>query len=242
VLGLVGGGGYAEQIVVHEREASRVPDAHTDEAAAALPEAFLTAWDALVVQAGLGPGDVLLVHAAGSGVGSAAVQIGRALGCTVIGTSRTADKLARLAVLGMDHGIAVVGGRFADEVLASTGGAGADVVLDLVGGPYVPESIACARAGARLLVVGLTGGRTAEVDLGAVLRKRLRVMGTVMRARPIEEKIAAAELLDRRLGPLFARGALVPVVDRTFDLADAAEAHRHVASNEGLGKVLLRVG
>lgn len=241
VYGLVGGGAYAEKVVLHEREVAPTPAELTDEQAAAVPEAFVTAWDAIVDQGGLAAGDTLLVHAAASGVGTAALQIGRALGCTVIGTSRTPEKLARLPALGLDHALVPAGGRFADGVLAATGGRGADVVLDLVGGPYVPESLACLAPRGRLLLVGLTAGRRAEVDLGLVLRRRATVVGTVLRARPLEEKIAAAQLLERRIGPLLAAGRLSAVIDRVLPLAEAAEAHRHVAANATFGKVILRV-
>jgi putative PIG3 family NAD(P)H quinone oxidoreductase len=241
VYGLVGGGAYAEQLVVHEREVVAVPEGLSDEQAGAVPEAFVTAYDAMVTQAGLAPGETLLVQAAGSGVGSAAVQIGRALGCTVIGTSRTAEKLERCRALGLDHGVVPVAGKFADAVRALTGGRGVDVVLDLVGGPYMAEELDACAPRARVVLVGLTAGRKAELDLGVVLRKRITVTGTVLRSRPIEEKIAAATLLSRHLGPWLARGVVRPVVDRTFLLAEAGAAHAYVASDASFGKVLLAI-
>ncbi|MRG95603.1 NAD(P)H-quinone oxidoreductase [Polyangium spumosum] len=239
VYGIVAGGAYAERIVAHEREVVLAPADLTDEAAAAVPEAFVTALDALAVRGRLVPGERVLVHAAGSGVGTAGVQIARALGCFVIGTSRTADKLDRCRELGLDEGIVPSGHVFAAEVLARTGGVGVDVVLDLVGGAYLPETIAAAAPRARVVVVGLTAGASAEVPLGVLLRKRLEVIGTVLRSRPIEEKIEAARLLERTVGPWLARGIVKPVVDRVFPLAEAAEAHRYVASNVSFGKVLL---
>ena len=239
VYGIVAGGAYAEQIVAHEREVVAAPANLSDEEAAAVPEAFVTALDALAVRGRLVPGERVLVHAAGSGVGTAGVQIARALGCFVVGTSRTADKLDRCRALGLDEGIVVPGGTFADAVLACTGGAGVDVVLDLVGGAYVPETIAAAALKARIVVVGLTAGASAEVPLGLLLRKRLEVIGTVLRSRPIEEKIEAARLLERTISPWLARGIVRPVVDRVFPMAEAAEAHRYVASNVSFGKVLL---
>ncbi len=239
VYGIVAGGAYAERIVAHEREVVPTPAALGDEAAAAVPEAFVTALDALAVRGRLVPGERVLVHAAGSGVGTAGVQIARALGCFVIGTSRTADKLDRCRELGLDEGIVVPGGKFADEVLARTGGAGVDVVLDLVGGAYVPETLLAAAPRARIVVVGLTAGASAEVNLGLLLRRRLEVIGTVLRSRPIEEKIEAAKLLERTIGPWLSRGVVRPVVDRVFPLGEAAEAHRYVASNVSFGKVLL---
>lgn len=241
VMGLVGGGAQAEAVVVHEREAARVPRGMPLEVAAAIPEAFVTAYDALITRGRLSPGDVALVHAAGSGVGTAGVQIAHALGAFVVGTSRTADKLDRCRALGLDVGVLATSSAFADAARAASGNRGADVVLDLVGGAYTAESLrACAPRG-RVVVVGLTGGRTTELDLGLLLRQRLELVGTVLRSRPLEEKIEAAQALDRHLVPLFEQGRLTPVVDRVFPLVDAARAHERVADNAVFGKVLLAV-
>lgn len=238
VYGLVAGGAYAEKLVVHERETVLVPENLSDEEAASVPEAFLTALDALLVRGRLAPGERVLVHAAGSGVGTAGIQIGRALGCQVIGTSRTEDKLERCKSLGMDAGIVVEGGKFADEARRLSNG-GVDVILDLVGGAYLADNIAACAPRARIVAVGLTAGARAELDLGAVLRKRLEIVGTVMRARPIEEKIEAARLLEKTIGPWIARGVVKPVLDRVFALGEAPAAHAYVASNASFGKVLL---
>lgn len=239
VMGLVSGGACAEQLVVHEREAVAIPAALSLEEAAAIPEAFVTAYDAIVVRGRLGAGDRLLVHAAGSGVGSAAVQLGRALGARVIGTSRTAAKLERCRELGLDEGVTSADGKFAAAVRELTGGEGVDVVLDLVGGAYVPESLRACALRARVVLVGLTAGREATLDLGLVLRQRLEIIGTVLRSRPIEEKIEAAHLLARRIVPLLVSGRVRGLVERTFPLAEAAEAHRYLASDVSFGKVLL---
>lgn len=240
VYGLVGGGAYADKLVAHEREVAPIPAELDDAAAAAIPEAFVTAYDALVLQGGLAPGERVLIHAAGSGVGTAGVQIARAMGCTVVGTSRTADKLERCRDLGLDAGIVCHDGRFAGAVREATAGQGVDVVLELVGGAYVAEDVAaCAHRG-RIVVVGLTAGGRAEVDLRSVLAKRLAIVGTVLRSRPIEEKIAAAHVLQRNIGPWLARGALRPIVDRTFGFDEAGAAHAYVADNRSFGKVLLR--
>ncbi|MBK9259737.1 MAG: NAD(P)H-quinone oxidoreductase [Polyangiaceae bacterium] len=241
VYGIVGGGAYAEYVVVHEREVARAPQSLGDELAGAAPEAFVTAYDALVVRGRLQPGERVLVHAAGSGVGTAGVQIAKALGCFVIGTSRTPDKLERCRSFGMDEGIVVTNAQFADAVRACTNGGGVDVVLDLVGGPYLPETINAAALRARIVLVGLSAGATADINLGLVLRKRLELIGTVLRSRPLEEKIEAATMLERNIGPWLERGVVKPIVDRVFPLADAAEAHRYVASNASFGKVLLDV-
>ncbi|MBS2014665.1 MAG: NAD(P)H-quinone oxidoreductase [Deltaproteobacteria bacterium] len=246
VYGVVGGGAYAEHVVVHARTLAKMPPELGDFAkAAALPEAFVTAYDAMVLQGGLAAGETALVHAVGSGVGTAAVQIARAIGARSIGTARTADKLERAKALGMTEGVVpdASGGApvFADRVKELTKGRGADVALELVGGAYVPESLAALAERGRLVLVGLLAGARADVDLGVVLRRRLRVFGTVLRARPLEEKILAAQCLERNLGPLFASGACSAVVDRVFSLEDAAKAHAYMASNEGFGKVVLTV-
>jgi NADPH:quinone reductase-like Zn-dependent oxidoreductase len=213
--------------------------------AAAIPEAFITAYDAMVTQAGLAPGETVLVHAAGSGVGTAAVQIARAVGASAIGTARSEGKLARARALGMTAGIVVGGGdapRFAARVRELVGAAGgAHVVLELVGGAYVPESLDALAPRGRLVLVGVMAGARAEIDLGMVLRRRLHVLGTVLRSRPLEEKIAAAQLLARNLAPLIAEGKLVPVVDRVLPLDKAAEAHDLMTSNTSFGKIVLEV-
>ena len=245
VFGVVGGGAYAESVVVHARTLARIPAELDFVQAAAVPEAFITAYDAMVLQAELAAGDVVLVHAAGSGVGTAALQIARAIGARSIGTVRSEAKLERARALGMNDGVVVVtkDGRpqFAAKVMDLTGGRGADVCLELVGGNYVPESLQALAEKGRLVLVGLLAGIGAEIDLARVLRRRLRMFGTVLRARPLEEKILAAQVLQHRLAPLFASGTLKPIVDRVLPLEKAGEAHAYVAANEGFGKVVLTV-
>lgn len=244
VMAIVSGGAYADEIVLHSRLVAKVPDGIDFVQAAAIPEAFVTAYDAMVSQAGLAAGDTVLVHAVGSGVGTAAVQIARAIGATVIGTARTKDKLGRAEELGMAKGI--VPGldpsgapKFADAVRAANGGKGVDVVLDLVGGAYLAESLHALADKGRAVLVGLMAGTHADVDLGLVLRRRLRVMGTVLRSRPLEEKIAAAQLLAHRIAPLVASGALKAIVDKTFPLEQAQAAQDYMTSNAGFGKIVL---
>jgi putative PIG3 family NAD(P)H quinone oxidoreductase len=240
VFGLVGGGGYAEAVVSHERALARIPEGLSFEQAAAIPEAFITAHDAIVGQAGLAGGESLLVHACGSGVGTAAVQLGRALGAFVIGTARTPDKLARAKALGLDVGIVPDGDTFAAAVKQADP-AGAAVVLELVGGKYVDEDLRAIRVQGRIVLVGLLAGARAELDLGLVLRKRARVFGTVLRARPLEEKLAVMRTFEAQVVPLLARGKLVPVIDQVFALDEAAQAHTRMASNVGFGKIILKV-
>lgn len=242
VMGLVGGGAYAEQIVVHEGEVARTPDAIDDRTAGAVPETYVTAYDAMVTRGRLAPGESVVIHAAGSGVGTAAIQIAKGLGCKVIATSRTADKLERCKELGADVTIVVEKATFADAVKDATGGRGADVILELVGGAYVGEDVLAIATLGRIVVVGLTGGARGELNLGALLQRRATIVGTVLRSRPLAEKIAAAEVLERNIAPLVASGRYRPVIDREMALEEAGAAHAFVASNASFGKVLLRVG
>lgn len=235
VFGLVGGGGYAEYVVTHERALATIPDGLGFEEAAAVPEAFITAHDAMITQAGLKMGEVMLVSAAGSGVGTAAIQLAHAIGATTVGTARTQDKLDRCKPLGLDVGVVPADGKFADRVPAPA------VVIELVGGSYLAEDLRCVQPLGRIVLVGLLAGRKQELDLGSVLGKRVRIFGTVLRARPLEEKIAATRAFETQVVPLLARGALKPVVDRVVPLADAAAAHEHMASNQGFGKIVLAV-
>lgn len=238
VFGLAGGGTYAEAVTAHERAVARIPEGLSFEHAAAIPEAFITAHDAVVGQAGLRGGETLLVHAVGSGVGTAAVQLGRALGVHVIGTARTADKLERAKALGMAAGVLVEGGKFADAV-RKHGEPG--VVLELIGGSYVDEDIRAVQILGRIVLVGLLAGARSEVDLAGLLRKRIRLFGTVLRARPLEEKIAAMRVFETQVVPLLQRGLIAPVIDTVMDLDAAAAAHQRMASNVGFGKIVLRV-
>jgi NADPH:quinone reductase-like Zn-dependent oxidoreductase len=237
VFGLVGGGSYAEQLVAHERAVAKIPDGLSFEHAAAVPEAFITAHDAVVGQAGLRGGETLLVNAVGSGVGTAAVQLGRALGVFVIGTARTPDKLERAKALGMGAGVVAEGAKFADAVRKHGEPA---VVLELVGGPYLDEDIRAVQVLGRIVLVGLLAGGRNEVDLGGILRKRLRIFGTVLRARPLEEKIAAMRTFEAQVVPLLQRGLIEPVIDAVMDLDAASAAHERMASNAGFGKIVLR--
>ncbi len=241
VMGITGGGAFAEEVVVHERELLPLPSGWTFEDAAALPEAYLTAWDALVLQGGLRSGDWALVHAAGSGVGTAAVQLVHALGGRVVGTARTEAKLARLRRdFGLDHGL-VPGSppSFAEAVREVTGG-GAHVALDLVGGDYLPETCAAMALRGRVLLVGLLAGARAQVDLRTVLSRRLTVTGTVLRSRPLEEKLSLAQAATRHLVPLFESGALGAVVDEVTPMSGLPEACARLWANDAFGKIVLR--
>jgi putative PIG3 family NAD(P)H quinone oxidoreductase len=246
VYGVVSGGAYAEWVVVPARTLARMPKELDFVQAAAVPEAFVTAYDAMVLRAGLAAGDVALVNAAGSGVGTAAVQIARAIGARSIGTARTASKLEKARELGMSEGVVVTAKKdgqpdFASKVMELTEGRGADVCLELVGGAYVPESLRALAMRGRLVLVGLLAGVAAEIDLSLVLRRRLMMVGTMLRARPLEEKILAAQTLAHNLTPLFASGTLKPIVERVFKLEEAGAAHAYLAANEGFGKLVLKI-
>jgi NADPH2:quinone reductase len=247
VFGLVAGGGYAEFLVTHERSVAEVPSNLDFVAAAAIPEAFITAQDALWTQAQLRPGERVLIHAVGSGVGLAAVQLVNAIGAQAYGTSRTADKIERAKKIGLADGAALSDpkelkdhvARWSEKWIAATG---FDVVLELVGGAYIPASLDALGPKGRLMIVGTMAGNRTEVDVRPVMAKRLTIRGTVMRARPLEEKIEANLKCAREVVPLFARGVLKPNIDREFPLAEAAKAHEYVEAGKSFGKVVLKIG
>jgi len=239
VFGLCGGGAYADFVVVHGRTLAPIPQSLSFVQAAAIPEVFLTAYDALVSQMRLVPGDNVLISAVGSGVGTAAVQIVNALGGRSIGTSRTEEKLNDAKKLGLDDGIEVKDAKFAEQVLNLTDRKGADLVLELIGGVYVEEDIACMAPQGRLIVVGLVAGSKASVNLGKVLSNRLEIKGTTMRRRPLEEKIQVNNVFVKQLLPLFEKGVLKPIVAKSFKLEEAAEAHAFMEADKNFGKVVL---
>jgi NADPH:quinone reductase len=232
VFGLIGGGGYAEYVATHERALAKIPEGMSFEDAAAVPEAFITAYDAMM-QANLRAGETMLISACGSGVGTAAIQLGHAIGATVIGTARTADKLERCKALGLDVGVVPDGGKFATKIPAPA------AIIELVGGDYIAEDLRCIQLRGRIVLVGMLAGTKTELDLGLLMRKRVQITGTMLRARPLEEKIAAMRVFEAQVVPLLARGRVKPVVDRVFPLADAPRAHEHMASNDGFGKIVL---
>jgi NADPH:quinone reductase len=241
VFGIVGGGAYAQYLVAHARTVVKIPDGMPFVEAAAVPEAFITAYDAMVTQGGLTTGETVLISAVGSGVGTAASQIAHAMGARVLGTARKEAKIERARSLGLDEGVVPQGGAFASKVLELTNNRGVDLILELVGGDYVGEDLACTTMRGRILLVGLVAGLRTDLDLGALLRKRITMIGTVLRARPLEEKIAVANAFAHHVVPLLDTRALRPVVDRVLPLAEASAAHAYVATNEGFGKVVLTV-
>jgi putative PIG3 family NAD(P)H quinone oxidoreductase len=243
VFGIVGGGGNAEFAVVHEDEIAAVPAGLSWEEAAAVPEAFITAHDALITQAAMQRGDRVLIHAAGSGVGLAAVQLVRAFGGVSFGTARTAGKIDRARELGLDAGLAL--GDDPQAMLAAveawSGGHGANVVLDLVGGPYLAASVEASAPRGRIILIGLMAGRSATLNLGTVLARRLTIRGTVLRTRPAADKAGATAAFARDVLPLLQAGTVKPVIDRVMRLAQIREAHALLESNRTFGKVVLRM-
>lgn len=241
VFGIAAGETQAEQIMIEASHVALVPDDLSLFDAAGIPEAFVTAYDAVFTQGALADGESLLIHAVGSGVGLAALQLAKARGCKVYGTSRTAAKLDRCREFGLDEGIATGNdGKFADRVLELTRGRGVDVVLDLVGGSYFEENLKSLSVKGRLMLVGLTGGSISQFDLGIALRKRLKITGTVLRARSIEEKAAAIGEFAKNVVPLLANKTIRPNIDRVFDMTSVREAYEYLGSNESFGKVVLK--
>lgn len=244
VMALLGGGGYAERVVVPTGMALPVPAGLSFAEAAAIPEVFFTAYDALHRQAGLSLGESVLVHAAGGGVGSAALQLARAGGAARIFGTASASKLEGIERrdLPLDVPIDYRESAFEEIVRERTAGRGVDVILDMVGGDYLTPDLRSLAELGRLVLVGLLRGRSAQADLGLVLRRRLRILGTVLRARSPGEKLTLTAEVRERLLPLFEQGRLRPVLDRTFPLAEAEAAHRYMGANENLGKIVLEVG
>lgn len=239
VMGLVPAGSYAELVTTHEREAVRVPVGVEVADAAAIPEVFTTAYDALVLQGGLRPGGRALVHAGASGVGTAAIQIVAAIGAKVAVTCSTA-KVATCERLGADLVVDYTTSDFGREVPAWAP-EGVDVVLDVVGGDYVERNIDVLRVGGAVIQVGLLGSPTATFPLNKLMARRARLVGTLLRSRPLEEKITVARRVEADLVPLFEAGVLHPVVDRRVRLDEIAEAHRLVESDRTAGKIVVDV-
>src|SRR5215813_13915196 len=243
VFGITGGGAQAEYIVVPENTLAEIPANLDWVHAAAVPEVFITSHDALFTQARLQPGESVLVHAAGSGVGTAAIQLARAAGAKSFGTSRTAEKLERARVFGLAASLVVEGEptSLPDAVGEWTNGYGIDVVLDLVGAGYLEANLKSLAPRGRLMLVGTTSGARASIDFGIVMSKRLTITGTVLRARSEEEKATATRLFTAHVVPLLAEGKVRPVVDRTYRLEEVGEAHARMEANENFGKIVLMV-
>lgn len=241
VMGIVSGGAYAERIAVHERQLMAVPPSLGIADAAAVPEVAITAWDALVVQGGLTAGRTALVHAGASGVGTAAIPIARCL-CARVVTTTSTTKVEAVRALGADVVVDYTTEDFVEAAWAATDGRGVDVVLDVVGGEYLRRNVKALRTGGTIVQVGVMGGGRTDIDLGALLPKRATLRGTVLRARPLEEKVAVTQRFAREVLPWYEDGSIRPVIDSRYPLDEVAEAHRHMEANANVGKILLDVG
>ena len=239
IYGLSGGGGYAELATLHESLAMPIPDGLSWHEAASIPEVFFTANTAVRTLGETQPGERLLVHAGGSGVGIAAIQIGRLIGAEVWTTAGSAEKCERAAELGAEVTINYREESFADVVQERTGGSGVDVILDVIGRDYWDANLRSLATEGRLVLVGLMGGAVAETNLGQLMTKRLRVFGTVMRSRPLLDRAAITRDYQEHLEPAIVAGQMRPVIDSVFPLREAAAAHQYMAENRNFGKILL---
>ncbi|NDE21210.1 MAG: NAD(P)H-quinone oxidoreductase [Actinobacteria bacterium] len=245
VMGIVSGGAYAEYVTIPAAQAMRTPRGMSLADAAAIPEVFITAWDALVLQGGLKPGGTALVHAGASGVGTAAIQICRAMGARIIVTCSGArggvDKVQACRDLGANLIIDYQSQDFAKEVADFTQGRGVDVVLDVIGGDYTVRNVACLALKGRMIQVGTMAGPSKDFNVASLMGKRASIIGTVLRPRPKEEKIAVSQAFAEALLPDFDAGVLKPIVDKRFTLDQIVEAHRHMEANANVGKIVVTI-
>jgi len=237
VMGLVGGGAQAEYLVTHEGLLVEIPDNLDYVQAGGIPEVFMTAHDALFTQAGLQMGERVLIHAVGSGVGTAAVQLARATGATTYGTSRTPAKLEAARALGLDVGLSDQ--NFAADIQRLTNNAGVHVVIDFVGAPYLEQNLQALASWGRLIFLATMGGTHGDVNLGMLMQKRISMRGVTLRSRTLEEKMAATRRFATCVVPLLANGQVKPVIERVYPLEEIAEAHRAMGENRNFGKLVV---
>jgi NADPH:quinone reductase len=245
IFGITAGGAQAAFLLTDESLLMPIPENLSFAEAAAVPEAFITAYDAIFTQASLQDDETLLIHAVGSGVGLAALQLAKTRNITTIGTSRTVDKLLKCKKFGLDYGILTDSGAnlkdFADAIQAQTNGKGVDVILDLVGARYFPANLESLALKGRLMLVGLTAGAKAEFNLGIALSKRAKIIGTVLRSRRTEEKAEATRRFAEEVLPLFQSGKIKPSIDRIFKIDEIKAAHEYMESNASFGKIVLEI-
>lgn len=241
VFGLVGGGGYAEQAIIDCRMAMIIPDQWSFEEAAAVPEVFFTANENIFTLGELTRDETILIHAAGSGVGSAGIQIASHAGARVFITAGTSEKINNCMQLGAKAGINYKQSDFVVEIDRLTNREGVDVVLDFIGAPYLKRNLKILKTKGRLLQVGLMGGSEAAIDLGTVMRKRLRIIGSVMRPQSLDEKIAITHRFVERWLPELKTGTLQPVIDKVFPMDQVRDAHEYMEANRNFGKIILKI-
>jgi putative PIG3 family NAD(P)H quinone oxidoreductase len=241
VLGLLAGGGYAQQVAVHPRMLIRLPDSWSFVEGAAIPEVWLTAFSNLFLEGTLQSGEKVMIHAGGSGVGTAAIQLAYAAGAAVYVTAGTKAKLEKCRELGASLAVNYKEQDFFKAVMDKSEGEGVDLILDPVGAAYLTQNLNLLRENGRLVNIGLLGGMTTEINLGTLLGKGLRIIGTRLRARPLTEKIRITREFEKRFWPMLEEGKFQPVVDRVFPIEEAQAAHRHVRQNQNIGKVVLEM-
>ncbi len=239
VFGLVGSGGYAEKAVIDARMAMPIPSGWSFAQAAAVPEVFFTAQETLFTLGGLQEGETVLIHAAASGVGTAGIQMARETGARIFVTAGSAEKIQRCIELGATTGCNYKEQDFAEWVKEVTNGQGVDVIEDFIGAAYWERNLRSLKTGGRLVLVGLMGGVKIEANLGLLMTKRLQIFGSVLRSRPLADKIAITRSFRTKWLPLLAAGRIKPVVDRVFPLAQVANAHRYMEENRNFGKIIL---
>lgn len=239
VFALLAGGGYAERTVVHEDMLIPMPDEWSFEQGAAIPEAWFTAYVNLFREGSLVAGETVLIHAGGSGVGTAAVQLATQSGATAFVTAGTSEKLAKCLSLGAEIAINYKEINFVDEVRAVSGSGGVDLILDPVGGSYLEDNVSLLNSGGRLINIGTLGGSSGTLNIGLLLGRSLRIIGSRLRGRPLEEKIAITRDFVAKYYPLFQDGRLIPVIDTVIPLKNAQKAHEYVRQNKNIGKVIL---
>jgi putative PIG3 family NAD(P)H quinone oxidoreductase len=241
VIGLLPDGGYAQQVAIHPELLLELPDSWSYAQGAAIPEVWLTAYSNLFVEAGLKSGQTVMIHAGGSGVGTAGIQMAREAGATVFVTAGTAAKLKRCRELGAALGVNYKQQDFVEEVMTASRGQGVDVILDPIGGAYLNQNLAILKENGCLVNIGLLGGGTAEINLAAVLGKSLRIIGTRLRSRPLSQKIEITRMFADRFWPIFQTGRLQPIIDSVFKIEEADAAHDYVKQNKNTGKVILEI-
>lgn len=241
VLGLLSGGGYAQQVAVHPQMLIRLPDSWSFTEGAAIPEVWLTAFSNLFLEGGLESGEKVLLHTGGSGVGTAGIQLARAAGATVYVTAGTEAKLDKCRELGASLAVNYKKQDFFKEVMGDTQDQGVDLILDPVGAANLTPDLNLLKVNGRLVIIGLLSGSTAEINLGTVLGKSLRIIGTRLRARPLTEKILITREFRERFWPMLEQGTLQPVIDRVFPIEEAQAAHDLVRQNINTGKVILEM-
>jgi len=241
VLGLLSGGGYAQQVAIDPQMLIRLPDSWSFAQGAAIPEVWLTAFSNLFLEGDLQSGETVMIHAGGSGVGTAGIQMAREAGATVYATAGAEAKLAKCLELGAGLAVNYKTQDFFDEVMAATEGRGVDLILDPIGAAYLARNLNLLRVNGRLVNIGLLGGSAAELNLAAVLGKSLRIIGTRLRARPLTEKILITREFKERFWPMLKAGRVEPVIDRVYPIQEAQAAHGWVRQNQNIGKVILEM-